>query len=90
MRDVLTRPYVSVEERDRFLAHLVRQSLLIDIVGSLRVCRDPKDDHVLELALNGAATHVVTGDDDLLALNPFRGIPIVRPADFLDIVRADA
>ena len=49
----------------------------------VQACRDPKDDRILELAVNGNATTVVTGDDDLLVLNPFRGIPIVTPAVLL-------
>jgi len=37
----------------------------------------------LELAVNGHADVLVTGDSDLLALNPFRGIPIITRADFV-------
>jgi uncharacterized protein len=46
-------------------------------------CRDPTDDKFLELAVNGNADIVLTGDADLLALNPFRGIPIVAPGSFI-------
>ena len=49
----------------------------------IAVCRDPKDDKFLELAVSGQATCIVTSDDDLLALNPFRGIPILSVAQFL-------
>jgi predicted nucleic acid-binding protein len=48
-------------------------------------CRDPKDDKFLSLAVCGRATHLVTGDADLLALNPFEGIRIVTPRQFLEI-----
>jgi hypothetical protein len=44
---------------------------------------DPKDNKFLELAVSGRATHVVTGDSDLLALNPFQGIQILSPHSFL-------
>ena len=44
---------------------------------------DPTDDKFLELAVNGRADLIVGGDADLLALDPFRGIPIVTPAGFL-------
>ena len=54
-----------------------------DIRESVEACRDPKDDQVLELAVNGRAGAIITGDTDLLALNPFRGIPIITPAEFL-------
>ena len=46
-------------------------------------CRDPKDDKFLALAVNGHADLIVTGDADLLTLNPFRDIPIVTPATFV-------
>ena len=42
-----------------------------------------EDDKFLELAVNGQADLIVTGDADLLALNPFRDIPIVTPAVFV-------
>ena len=74
--------YVTREERDAFLASLIRESNLIEITEAVQVCRDPKDDQVLELAVNGNATYIVTGDADLLVLNPFRGVEIVTPAEF--------
>ena len=50
---------------------------------TVRACRDPRDDKFLELAVNGEATLIVTGDNDLLSLNPFRDIPIITPAAHL-------
>ena len=50
----------------------------------IQACRDPKDDVLLEVAVAGRADFIVTGDDDLLVLHPFKGIPIVGPAAFLD------
>jgi uncharacterized protein len=46
-------------------------------------CRDPKDDKFLELALDGKAEVLVTGDSDLLCMHPWRGIAILSPADYL-------
>lgn len=77
--------YIPRERRDEFLKALLNQSELIEITESVRVCRDPKDDKILELAINGSADYVITGDDDLLALNPFQGILIIRPAEFLSV-----
>ncbi len=45
-------------------------------------CRDPNDDKFLELAVNGRADLIVSGDEDLLVLGAFRGIPIMTPARF--------
>jgi len=50
---------------------------------STKVCRDPKDNKYLELAVAANASCIVTGDQDLLVLNPFRNIPILTSADFL-------
>jgi putative PIN family toxin of toxin-antitoxin system len=47
------------------------------------VCRDPKDDKFLDVAVEGHADVLVSGDEDLLVLHPFQGIPIVQPAQFL-------
>jgi putative PIN family toxin of toxin-antitoxin system len=57
---------------------------LVPITFTMRACRDPKDDKLPELAINGRADLIVTGDKDLLELNPFRDIPIIPPADYLE------
>ncbi len=86
--DVLARakfePYVRREERELFVAALLDRVELVEITHRVEACRDPRDDKFLELALSGRATAVVTGDPDLLSLNPFRGIEIVSPADFVE------
>jgi uncharacterized protein len=47
------------------------------------VPRDPEDNAVLECAEAGQAQFIITGDLDLLTLGTFRGIEIVRPAEFM-------
>ncbi len=83
-RDVFSRPkidrYVPVEARIEFLLELERTSLFVPIRETVQACRDPKDDRVLEVAVNGGAACIVSGDDDLLVLHPFRGILILSPA----------
>ncbi len=87
LADVLSRekfdPYISLGDRQQFLRLLGRVAEVVPITYTIRACRDPKDDMLLELAVNGSADVVVTGDKDLLALNPFRGIPILTPARYL-------
>jgi putative PIN family toxin of toxin-antitoxin system len=75
--------YISNERRDAFLTALVQTGVLIDITETIHVCRDPKDNMVLELAINGRADVIVSGDDDLLVLHPFRGISILAPENAL-------
>jgi len=86
--DVLNRSafdhYIDEEDRIRFLNLLVKESTLVDITEKIKECRDPKDDKFLELAVNGKADFIVSGDGDLQILNPFRKIPILSPREFLE------
>jgi putative PIN family toxin of toxin-antitoxin system len=87
--EVLRRPkfdrYVSESQRLEFLAALLREAEVIEVHDVVTECRDPKDNKILELALSGQGSHIVTGDLDLLVLHPFRGIAIVNPQSFLAI-----
>ena len=89
LNDVLSRTkfdhYLLRDERERFLAALVMQAVFIEINEKVRVCRDPKDDMFLELAVNGSATCIISGDTDLLKLNPFRSIPILKAVEFIHL-----
>ena len=75
--------YVQESQRLEFLASLIQSAELVAVTETVDVCRDPKDNKFLELALNGKATCIISGDNDLLVLHPFRGIPIVTPQAFL-------
>jgi uncharacterized protein len=79
------RRYVDEEDIRSFLAALTREAEWVDVDIQITACRDTKDDKFLELAVSGQGTHIVTGDSDLLALNPFRGIQILPPHLFLDL-----
>ena len=87
LADVLARPkfdrYITLADRQQFLRLLGRVAELVPIVYRVRECRDPKDDKFLEVALNGKAELILTGDADLLALHPWRRIPILTPARYL-------
>ena len=75
--------YLLEQERMRFLVALLRETELVEISVQVSDCRDERDNKFLELALSCSANCVITGDDDLLVLNPFRGISIMKPRDFL-------
>lgn len=77
------RRYVDEEDIRTFVAVLTREAEWVDVDVRITACRDPKDDKFLELAVSGQATHVVSGDSDLLALNPFQGISIMTPQALL-------
>jgi uncharacterized protein len=77
--------YVSIEKRLEFIRQFRTQGKLIEIKGNYTYCRDSKDNRFLNLAYDGDAFCIVTGDKDLLTLNPFQNIPILSPADFLSL-----
>lgn len=76
-------PYLSQEDRRHFVELLGGVARMVPITRRLRACRDPKDDKFLDVALNGEAKAIITGDRALLELDPFHGVRIVGPADFL-------
>ncbi len=87
LADVLARakfdPYITVGERQEFLRLLDRIAEMVPIIHTIRACRDARDDKFLELAVNGEASLIITGDAGLLELDPFQGIPIITPASYL-------
>ena len=91
--DVLRRPrfekYIRADERIHFLVALLREAHIVRVTETVANCRDPKDNKYLALAHEAQAACIVTGDKDLLVLNPYRGISILTPRQFLDAL-ADA
>ncbi len=85
---VLNRPkfdqYVTHDERMRFMVSFLKVAQMVEVNETIVACRDPKDDKLLELAVNGNADFLITGDKDLLVLSPFRGVEIITPREFLD------
>ncbi|MFN0315299.1 MAG: putative toxin-antitoxin system toxin component, PIN family [Burkholderiales bacterium] len=88
LAEVLSRPkfdrYVDLEDRQEFFRQLSRVTDVVPITYVVRVCRDPKDDKFIELAVNGEAGLIVTGDQDLLVLGAYQGIAIMTPASYLN------
>lgn len=87
-REVLLRKkfdrYLDRDLREGMLEEYARLCTLVTTPTSVRACRDPRDDKFLEVALHGRADAILTGDADLLDLNPFRGITILTPRAYVD------
>jgi predicted nucleic acid-binding protein len=71
---------------DSLVPIIVQRGLTVKSCTGL--VRDPKDDKFLQVAVAGKADVIVSGDEDLLVLHPFSGIPILRPAAFLRMLDA--
>jgi uncharacterized protein len=86
--DVMNRPrfdrYLERGLRARLVAEYMNACEVVPILYPIRACRDPNDDKFLEVAVHGRADAIVTGDADLLDLNPFRGIAILTPRAYLE------
>lgn len=82
-------PYVSLADRQGFFELYSRLAEWVSIKTVVRACRDAKDDKFLELAVDGRASLLVTGDKDLLSLSPFRGVRILTPAEVLGMTDAE-
>ncbi|TAE80988.1 MAG: putative toxin-antitoxin system toxin component, PIN family [Alphaproteobacteria bacterium] len=67
-----------------FIEDFILAAEYVAIHEVIVACRDAKDDMFLELAVNGKADALVTGDKDLLVLHSYRGIPIITVREFLD------
>jgi uncharacterized protein len=78
--------YVTSEEREEFLEAFVERAVLIEITENVQECRDPKDNKVLELALNGEAQYIISGDRDLLILHPFYDVMVITAEAFLKTI----
>lgn len=75
--------YVPAEARERAATILVRDGEIVTPRRFFRLCRDPKDDMFLDAAYAGKAACVISGDDDLIALREFEGIPIFTAKRYL-------
>jgi putative PIN family toxin of toxin-antitoxin system len=85
--EVLGRPkfdrYLTPAQRREFLGLLSTVTRKVHITRQFQLCRDPRNDKFIDLALNGQARAIVTGDEDLLVLHPLHGLDILTPAQFL-------
>ena len=85
---VINRPkfdkYFSKPDRRKFFEVLAPLCINVEIIQTIQASSDPKDDKFLEVAINGSADFILTGDTDLLELHPFHEIPIYSPWQFLE------
>ena len=90
--DVLNRPRIrdkyglSDEDIRTVVALILRRGEHVVPNVPVTACRDPHDNKFLEVAVSGEADVIVSGDDDLLALSPFQGIPVISPRGFLEML----
>jgi predicted nucleic acid-binding protein len=74
----------SRSEVDDAFGFYLSSAIRVEVSGKIQgICRDPKDDMVLECAAVSGAEIIVSGDKDLLVLKNYQGIRVVTPRGFL-------
>ncbi len=86
LMDILLRPkfdkYLLIEDRLEFINRIEIRYKKVKTTSSFTDCRDPKDNIFLNLSVDANAGCLISGDKDLLVLNPFHKIPILSAGDF--------
>jgi putative PIN family toxin of toxin-antitoxin system len=88
IRRVVATKFPDFSDDVEALLAVLHEQIDVVMLGSMTIeaCRDPDDNRVLETAVLGGATAIVSGDKDLLSLGEFGGIAILPPADWLGAV----
>lgn len=85
--EVVRRPkfkkYFSLIDLQDLLLQLSLRAEFISVKTTATVCRDPKDNFLLSLAVDGEATHIITGDNDLLDLGKYSDTAIITIAAYI-------
>lgn len=76
--------YIDRDDIDGLSVRIKTVWLFVEILNQVQLCRDPKDDKFIDLALNGEASYLITGDSDLLVLNPIQNTSVINPRTFWD------
>jgi putative PIN family toxin of toxin-antitoxin system len=76
--------YVPIPYRLVFIENIISNALPVLIHSQVDICRDPRDNKFLSLAVAAETKCIVTGDNDLLILHPFQNIPILNPLNFIN------
>jgi putative PIN family toxin of toxin-antitoxin system len=86
---VMSHPKFNVTRQQivHFVDSIEEISCRVTSLGIIKgVCRDSDDDKILECAVLGDVDFIISGDDDLLSLKEFQGIPIMTVSEYIDKV----
>ena len=78
------RKYFKIDDVESLLLKIKSRALFIEVTSEINKCRDPKDNFLLSLSLDGNATHLLTGDKDLLVLKRFGQTKILKITEYLE------
>ena len=93
VQDVLSRPYFAdhigwtQENIVAYVNELRKGSLIVPAKTKVNVCRDPDDNMVFSCAMEAQSDYIVSGDEDILDIGIFQGIPTLPPAQFVEVMK---
>jgi uncharacterized protein len=79
----------SNHKTQNFLDKISLESEFVEPKSKVNICRDPKDNIFLELAKESKAEYLVTGDSDLLVIREFESCKILKPSDFVSLLKLE-
>ena len=79
------KKYFSLADLEDLLLQINTKAEFIAVTSTVTVCRDAKDNFLLSLAVDGKATHLLTGDKDLLTLGQQTKTSILTIAEYLAV-----
>jgi uncharacterized protein len=86
LSEVFNRPklqkYFDKNQISEFFELLEECSELVSLSTKSKLCRDPKDNYLVSLAIDSQADYLITGDNDLLELNPIGKTIVIKYSDF--------
>ncbi len=84
---LLQKFYWSKRETINYTQQIKRTATVHEVKNQIYgVCRDPKDDHILSLAVETNANYIISGDKDLLSLIAFQDTKIINAESFIKLV----
>jgi len=85
--EVVSRPkfekYFDKNKIEQILTIIEHLALIVNVKTEVSICRDKKDNFLLALAHESKADYLITGDNDLLVLNPFGNTKILNYSEFI-------
>ena len=82
------RKYISRDELEDLLETIDEAAEFVNVTSEILECRDPKDNFLLSLAVDGKADYLLTGDKDLLVLKEIRNTEIKTISEFFDAINS--
>jgi hypothetical protein len=85
---VVSRPkfktYFSKKDIEKFLVYFEQFGELVEVTSDLKICRDEKDNFLLNLSVDSKADYLITGDKDLLILDKIANTKILTLSEFIE------